>query len=139
MFCEPQPKLGVKLLLKNGVLSSKLLKPPHVVMRPQGVTQTINKSLISKPNLPTQLRQIAKGHILKLDHPDLTTELYRASHRGPQRNRGHWKKNRLEWHQSCHAMCSTGSAIMLKNIYVVIWMRDTHQCPQRRTMCQHSP
>ena len=37
---EPQQQPGVKPLLKGGVLSSKPLKLPHVVMRPQGHTNS---------------------------------------------------------------------------------------------------
>ena len=73
----------VKLLLKGGVLSSKPLKPPRVVMQPHGVAQTLNKSLVHRPNLHTQLHQTTKERIPKLDHLDPITELYRASHRAP--------------------------------------------------------
>ena len=73
----------VKLLLKSGAPSNKPLEPPHVVKRPQDVVQTLSRSPIRRPNLPTQLHQVVRGRTPRLDHPDLTTKRFRAFHRSP--------------------------------------------------------
>ena len=41
--------------IEGRALSSKPLKPPHVVKRPQGIVRTLSRSPVRRLNLPTQL------------------------------------------------------------------------------------
>ena len=65
---------GVISLLKSDALSSKLLRPPHVVKWPQGIARTRSKSPSLWPNQPSQPYKAARKQILRLDHLGLTTE-----------------------------------------------------------------